>query len=254
MKPDYIPDIIFEDNHLIAISKKAGDLSQPDSSGKESLPEILINFIKERDHKPGNVYLGMLHRLDQQVTGALIFAKTSKSAARMALLFRSRDVDKFYLAITSHQNELLWSDRWTLLEDTLIREGDRTFAAKDNNPDAQSGSLLIKTIMTDQHVAVHLIKLVTGRKHQIRAQLSSRALPIIGDSRYDSSIKFENGIALHSFMLAFEHPVRKEPVTVVAKIPESFVRFAEDNNLRLPDESDLLSEIGKQFSTRKVSP
>jgi 23S rRNA pseudouridine1911/1915/1917 synthase len=235
-----VPDILYEDNHLIAINKRSGDLSQPDSSGKLSLQDIIIAYIRERDHKPGNVYLGTLHRLDQPVSGVLLFAKTSKAASRMALSIRERRLEKFYFALTAPSQGLTRLDSWTVFDDPLIREGDRTFV-RDTFL-SERGILMMRKLTEGPTYDIHLIRLVTGKKHQIRAQLSHRNMTILGDTRYGSAFTGSTGIALHSILIAFEHPIKKVPTDIFAPIQSNVSDVLNlDPSIAIPDNNEIMT-------------
>ena len=207
--------VLYEDNHLIAIDKRPGDLAQPDATGDDPLQSLITAFIKERDQKPGNVYLGTLHRLDKPVSGVVVFAKTSKAAERMSEIIRSKKALKIYIAVTE-RGSFGKAGKPERLADALDRKGDTTFVKKGANPDA---FLDILTIHAGKF-SVHAIRLITGKKHQIRAQLSSRGCPILGDARYGSKMKLPDGaIALHCLCMGFVHPVKKEPLAVIAPLP-----------------------------------
>jgi 23S rRNA pseudouridine1911/1915/1917 synthase len=208
-------EILYEDNHLIAINKKPGDLAQSDASEEDPLQDTIMAFLKERDKKPGNVYLGTLHRLDKPVSGVVVFAKTSKAAARMSEIIRSREALKVYIAVTE-KGSFGKDNQPERFSDALVREGDRTFT-KAGKPDA---FLDIITLPSSER-KIQAIRLISGKKHQIRAQLTSRGCPIIGDRRYGSKISLpEDAIALHCLCMGFIHPVKKEPVHIVAPLPE----------------------------------
>ncbi|HEY1406446.1 MAG TPA: RluA family pseudouridine synthase [Spirochaetota bacterium] len=232
-----MPDILFEDNHLLAINKRAGDLSQPDAGGDDPLQTIISAFIKKRDSKPGNVYLGTLHRLDRPVTGALLFAKTSKAAARMAEMIRNRTFHKYYLAVTPTQDFL--SDTWTKCEDNLYRDGDITRVVAKNNP-GDKGVLYIRRLVAGKNFSLTLIKLETGRKHQIRAQLSFRKMPIVGDKKYGSTVPLGDGIALHAYFISFEHPVKKMVTEISAPLPRSIITLLQSDGITIPDDRTLI--------------
>lgn len=234
-----MPDILFEDNHLLAINKRAGDLSQPDSSGEPPLQSIIADFLKIRDSKPGNVYIGTLHRLDRPVSGVLLFAKTSKAAGRVADLIRLRKFQKFYLAITPLSS--FPDNEWIHLTDDLIRDEDITRIASTNE-NGTHASLHVRTLSHGRHYSLSLIRLDTGRKHQIRAQFSSRNIPILGDGKYGSEVKIEEGIALHACFLSFEHPVKKEPVIISAPIPEYLKEIITNDGMTFPDTETISRE------------
>ncbi len=215
-----LPEILYEDNHIIAISKPAEILSQGDSSGRETLLEILKKYIKVKYNKPGNVFLGLVHRLDFPVTGTIVFARTSKAAKRLHSLFLNKKVQKFYLAIVPASAKS--SGGWQQLTGYVVRNGDRTLIINSPTYDAREASLRFKEIAGNNRFSLLLIRLVTGRKHQIRAQLSNEGLPVAGDFHYGSKIPFSTGIALHAYYLQFKHPTREEIMTITAPIPDSF--------------------------------
>lgn len=221
-------DIIYEDNHLLVCLKPLFMPSQADRSGKRDLRTALASLIKERDNKPGNVFMGLVHRLDQPVSGLMVFAKTSKAAQRLAEQFRLDQVDKYYLAITHGEVQptpALWRDYLS----TKTKNG-RYFVT-----DAKRGKeavLFIDRLAYDREKNLSLvqIKLMTGRSHQIRVQCQSRKVPLLGDRRYGLDRKEDlatSSIALFATALAFMHPVKKTPMLFVKK-PENdaFQSFA----------------------------
>lgn len=214
--------VLYEDNHLIAVNKPAGVLVHGDETGDIPLTEYVKEYIKVRYDKPGDVFLGVIHRIDRPVSGAIIFARTSKGLERMNKVFRDRAIEKEYWAITSERPDEL-NDKLThyLLKDrsrnvtkAYDRLGRRTADAKLAELDYELiGSL-------DKH---HLLKvnLKTGRPHQIRVQLSAIGCPIRGDRKYGSNMIIEDGsILLHCHALRFEHPIKKEPIEIIAETPE----------------------------------
>jgi 23S rRNA pseudouridine1911/1915/1917 synthase len=214
--------VLFEDNHLIAVNKPGGYLVQGDRTGDIPLAEYVKDYIKVRYGKPGDVYLGVIHRLDRPVSGATVFARTSKALERMNKIFRDRQIDKTYLAIVNEQPKKL--------SDTLVH-----YIHKDHrknrvlvldkpsrrHPDAKRAELSYEVKgRLGQHTLLE-VKLATGRPHQIRAQLAKIGSPIRGDLKYGSLLTNEDGnICLHCRSLAFVHPVRKEPVKIVADPPQ----------------------------------
>jgi 23S rRNA pseudouridine1911/1915/1917 synthase len=168
------PDIIYEDNHIIAINKHAGELSQSDKTGEDPLQDTIKNFLKVRDAKPGNVYLGTIHRLDKPVTGVILFAKTSKAATRLTDMMKSHSFQKYYLAVSSSPKNDASSGNWIRCEDKLFRDKDITRIAVENRTDAQHAVLEMHILASAHKLSLSCINLLTGRKHQIRAQLSSR--------------------------------------------------------------------------------
>jgi len=211
--------VLYEDNHLIAVHKPAGWLVQADETGDMPLSEYVKQYIKIRYNKPGEVFLGVVHRLDRPVSGLTIFARTSKALTRMNKLFADRQVKKTYLAIvTSRPNPLEGHLTHYLSKDktknkTSVYQTQRYKTAKKADLDySLMGSIA-------NH---HLLKVdpQTGRPHQIRAQLARVGVPIRGDLKYGSVIKNRDGrIHLHSYRLEFEHPVKKTPVSITAYVP-----------------------------------
>ena len=212
------PEILFEDNHLLIINKKAGELAQGDETGDIPLIDSLKEFIKIRDQKPGNVYLGLVHRLDRPTSGVLVFAKTGKALSRMNELFKTRDVQKKY---------------WAIVEGKPKKDGDRLehYLKKNqkNNkvtvyskptPEAKLAILEYKVLGSLDHYALLEVDLYTGRSHQIRSQLSFIGHPIKGDLKYGAKRSNPEGsISLHARKIIFMHPVKKEELTLIAPPP-----------------------------------
>lgn len=214
--------ILHEDNHLIIINKRVGDLVQGDKTGDKPLSEIVKEYIKEKYNKPGEVFLGVVHRLDRPTSGIVVFARTSKALTRMNELFSNRETQKTYWAVV--KNKPLKS------EDTLvhfIKRNEKNNTSKAHLkevPDSKSAVLdytIIKSL--DNYFALE-INLHTGRHHQIRAQLSAIGCPIKGDLKYgfDRS-NSDGGIHLHARKLVFNHPVSKENLTILAATPDDLI-------------------------------
>lgn len=203
--------IVYEDNHIIVVEKPAGILSQKDKTNDQSLLDIIKEYIKVTYHKPGNVYAGLVHRLDKQVSGIMVFAKTSKAASRLFLQFKSHEVVKLYCAavetkITPCDNQ------WHLLEDSVVRIHNTTHVGVTKN--AVPAALQYKVIYHDEPFSLVLVNLYTGKKHQIRAQLSHHAMPIANDTKYGAHpTTGDNQIALHACFLQFIHPTTKKVVS-----------------------------------------
>lgn len=216
--------VLFEDNHLIAVNKPAGLLSQSDVTGDTTVMDWTKNYIKIRYGKPGDVYLGCIHRLDRPVSGVILFARTSKALTRMNDMFRDRKVTKKYWAIVTEQpNPIEGSLKGYILKDPA-RNRSKVLPKADSN--RHKGAKLAKLdYKLLGRVGTNILLEVspeTGRPHQIRVQLSDQLkTPIRGDLKYGSPMRNEDGqINLHSRMLSFMHPVKKEPVTIQAPIPE----------------------------------
>ncbi|MBQ0160693.1 MAG: RluA family pseudouridine synthase [Bacteroidales bacterium] len=214
--------ILYEDNHLIAINKLAGQIVQGDKTGDVPLVDLLKEFIKERDHKPGNVFCGTIHRLDRPVSGVVVFAKTSKALSRMNELVKGRDFHKTYHAVVKDMPPQMQGH----LEDYLVRNEklNKSFVTRNGSqPGAKLASLDYHLLATSSG-GYHLleIELHTGRHHQIRCQLAHMGCPIKGDLKYGAPRSNPDAsISLHSYKLTFEHPVKHESVTIIAPDPWS---------------------------------
>ena len=211
-------DILFEDNHLLIVNKRCGDLVQPDPSGESALEDQIKAFIKARDGKPGEVFLGVVHRIDRPVSGAVLFAKTSKALVRLNEMLREGRIRKVYWALTEHRPEAGEGE----LRHYILRDGrtNRSKAFDAPRPEAKEARLKYRTAGVGTNYTLVEVELLTGRHHQIRAQLSKIGCPIRGDLKYGAKRSLPGGgISLHSRRVAFEHPVRREPVEVTAPVP-----------------------------------
>ena len=216
------PKILYEDNHVIAVNKPAGLLTQSDKSGDPSLLDELKAYIKKRDKKQGNVFLGMVHRLDRPVSGVILFAKTSKAASRISEQIRLRRFEKLYAAVSELGSEICAGYReWTEMSANLLRIKDKTVVSRYSGSRTQRGVLSIKTLCVGKRHGFHLVRLVTGRKHQIRAQLSHAGWPVYGDRKYGSKKNYPRtgGIGLHSYYCGVKHPVRQDKIGISACLP-----------------------------------
>jgi 23S rRNA pseudouridine1911/1915/1917 synthase len=221
-------NILYESNHLIIINKPCGILSQGDSSDRPNLLDEVRNYIKHTYNKPGNVFVGLVHRLDYPVSGAIIYGKTSKGASRISAQIRNRELRKIYIAAT---HGTVSFPNWTLLTAYLYRDGDKTFITDKNSNSSQFSSLIIKTIQTSESGNFHIIELLTGRKHQIRAQLSAENIPIVGDTKYGSEINLSNSILLHCRRLIFYHPISGDAITIEAPLHTEFLKIISEETL-----------------------
>ncbi len=224
MQPPLPPlRILFEDNHCLAIDKPAGHLTTGYEGGEETLDRQVKAYIKEKFNKPGNVFLGVVHRLDRPVSGVLLYARNSKAAGRLAEQFRESQVNKEYWAVVSGKLEPeqgIW-ENW-LWKDTL---SGTVQAVKFGTPGAKLARVEFqRRAMSETHSWVELHP-KTGRTHQLRVQLSSRGFPIVGDERYGSKQTIANGIALHAKSLTFQHPISYEPMTLTADLPIAWKPF-----------------------------
>lgn len=212
--------ILYEDNHLIALNKLAGQIVQADKTGDPCLADLLKDFIKQRDNKPGNVFCGVIHRIDRPVSGVVLFAKTSKALSRMNELIKQRDFRKIYRAVVTGKPPSTQGH----LEDYLVRNQklNKSFVTQSNTrPDAKLASLDYR-LLASSRGGYHLleIELHTGRHHQIRCQLAHIGCPIKGDLKYGAPRSNPDGsICLHAFKVEFEHPVKHETITITAPQP-----------------------------------
>jgi 23S rRNA pseudouridine1911/1915/1917 synthase len=212
--------VLYQDNHLIAVYKPPGLLTQGDRSGDPNLLDIVKAWLARTYDKPGRVYLGLLHRLDRQACGVVVFARTSKAAARMSRLFRERRIEKTYraelqgqLRPASGQLEHFYPSNETGLPPFRLRT--RASGEKDKH-----ARLSYRTLRANVRATIVEVQLETGRKHQIRAQFAAVGHPIAGDRRYGATRSFAApGIALVALRIAFEHPITKQPLTI--ELPES---------------------------------
>lgn len=205
--------ICFEDNHLIAVNKRPGQPVQPEPGKPVSLEEEVKELIRIRDHKPGAVFLGVIHRLDMPVSGIVLFAKTSKALVRMNEQFKNRQVIKIYEAWVEHVPK----SPEALITHWLRRDEKRRMTKAFPSPvtHAEEARLKYEITETNGSLACLRIQLLTGRKHQIRAQLSAIGSPICGDVKYGAASALpDQSIALRAVLLQFEHPVSKQQVTI----------------------------------------
>ena len=219
MTPFSAKDILYEDNHLLVVNKHAGELVQADAAGETGLEDSIKSFIRRRDNKPGDVFLGVVHRIDRPVSGAVLFAKTSKALARLNEMIRQGEIDKTYWVITE---ELMPSEQGTLTHH-IVRDGktNRSHAHTSPKKDSKEARLEYRMIAGSTNYYLYEVKLLTGRHHQIRAQFSKEGAPIKGDLKYGAKRSNpDGGISLHSRRIALTHPVKKEPLEVTAPVPE----------------------------------
>ncbi len=212
-------DILFEDNHLIAINKRAGDIVQVDETGDEPLDEKVKRYIVQKYNKPNGAFLGVVHRLDRPVSGVILFAKTSKALERVNELFKSQDIHKTYWAVVRNKP---FPESGTLVH-WLVKNQQKNVTTAHNKEIAGSQRAQLNYKLIGELNGYYLIEVdpITGRPHQIRVQLSTLGCPIVGDNKYGyprGSLK--KSICLHARYLRFIHPVKKEPVDIFAPLPQ----------------------------------
>lgn len=212
--------IVFEDNHLLIINKKAGQLVQGDKTGDASLLDLIKDFIKKRDQKPGNVFLGLVHRIDRPTSGLVIYAKTSKALTRLTQMVKNREIKKTY---------------WAVVQKTMIPQSQRLVHYLQKNEKTNKAAVFIKPTDNAKESILNYqiikdldnfqlleIDLETGRHHQIRAQLSKIGAAIKGDLKYGAARSNpDGGIHLHARRLEFTHPVTKENLEITAPVPQN---------------------------------
>jgi 23S rRNA pseudouridine1911/1915/1917 synthase len=213
-------DVLYEDNHCLAVAKPAGVPSTHFDGGEETIDRAVKAYLKAKYAKPGNVFLGIVHRLDKPTTGVLLFARTSKAAARLAEQFRAGAVEKVYWAVV--EGEL--PEPAGTLEDWLRKDAaaGRVEVVRPEAPGAKRALVHYHTKAADGGLALVELRPQTGRTHQLRVQLGYRRHPVVGDFKYGSERPFPAGIALHARGLTFLHPTRHEPVALTADLPRSW--------------------------------
>lgn len=212
--------IIFEDNHLMVINKKVGQLVQGDKTGDESLLDSIKNFIKKRDQKPGNVFLGLVHRIDRPTSGLVIYAKTSKALSRLTQMVKNREIKKTYWAIVP--KEMIPQSQRLVHYLKKNEKTNKAIVFPKPTDGAKESILTYSVLKTLDNYQLLEIDLETGRHHQIRAQLSKIGIPIKGDLKYGAPrSNLDGGISLHARKLEFIHPVTKEEIQIIAPVPEN---------------------------------
>ncbi len=235
------PIILYEDNHLLVVNKRPGEITQGDKTGDEPLGESVKRYLKEKYQKPGNVFLGVVHRLDRPVSGAVILARTSKALARMNAMLQKREIRKVYWAVCSQQSAVssrqsavgirnLEPETWNLEPGTwnhlihFLKKNEsqnKSYVYDLPGPGRQKAELKYRIIATGDRYSLLEVELLTGRHHQIRAQLSAVGFTIRGDLKYGFPRSNPDGsIHLHARLLEFTHPVSGSFIRVVAPVPE----------------------------------
>ena len=211
--------IVFEDNHFIAVNKKSGQIVQGDKTGDVPLSELLKDFLKIKYNKPGNVFCGVIHRLDRPVTGLVLFAKTSKGLSRMNELFRDRKTEKIYLAVVKNRPQ----QQKALLVHYLKKneKQNKSYASLQPVPGALECKLEYQVLGSSENYCLLQVNPLSGRHHQIRAQLSAMGCPIRGDLKYGYDRSNPDGsIHLHAWKLNFRHPVSDNVLNLTAQPPD----------------------------------
>ena len=212
--------VLYEDNHIIAVNKTCSEIVQGDKTGDVPLSETVKAYIKDKYNKPGDVFLGVTHRLDRPTSGVVLFARTSKALARLNAMFQSHEqIRKTYWAIVQGKPKLPEAR----LENYLIRneKQNKSYIAKQGAKDAKLAILTYKTLTVGEHYSLLEINLETGRHHQIRCQLAAIGCPVKGDLKYGAKRSNpDGGICLHARQIEFEHPVSHEQINIIAPTPE----------------------------------
>ena len=216
-------EVLHEDNHCLVLNKPARLLTMGDATGEPTLLDWGKDYLKRKYDKPGAVFLGVVHRLDRPVSGVVLFARTSKAAARLSKQFRLRRVEKVYRALVSGNIPA----RKTVLQDWLWKDPGRnvTQVVAPMTPGAQQAALSVERLSTSGKVNRVEVRPVTGRSHQLRIQLASRGWSILGDGKYGSPIRMGGEIALHAYELTFAHPTTKEEIRVMAEEPVGWAQL-----------------------------
>lgn len=213
-------EVLYEDNHLIAVNKKSGDLVQGDQTGDKPLVEVVRDWLRKKYNKPGNVFTGVVHRIDRPVSGVVLFAKTSKALSRLNELFKSKQVTKTYLAAVCERPEKVEATLKGFLIKDSQKNKSRSIRGK-NIGNAKESVLTYRYVASSDKYHLLQVRPQTGRHHQIRVQLSEMGCPIKGDVKYGAPRTNKDGsIHLHARSLEIIHPVRKEPLKLEAPVPE----------------------------------
>ncbi|MDA0683288.1 MAG: RNA pseudouridine synthase [Bacteroidetes bacterium] len=207
--------IRYVDNHLLVVEKPPGMLSQADRTGDEDMLTACKEWVGKEFNKPGNVYLGLVHRLDRPASGLMVFARTSKAASRLAEQFRSRSVTKKYVALV--EGNAPFNEKWI---DWLVKENERVRIVRESHQGAKRAELSMQTLAAEGKKSLISIELHTGRPHQIRVQCASRKCPIVGDFKYGATTELDGrNLALHASILELDHPTTKERMRWTARPP-----------------------------------
>ncbi|HEY6162842.1 MAG TPA: RluA family pseudouridine synthase [Bacteroidia bacterium] len=234
--------ILYEDNHIIAINKRASEIVQADKTGDIPMSEDVKTYIKEKYRKPGDVYLGVVHRIDRPVSGIVLFARTSKAAARLSELFRSKEMQKTYWAVVKNRPPKDVDTLVHYLKKNEAKNMSRAYTSEQNG--SLRSELEYKILLSSDHYHLLEVKPLTGRHHQIRVQLSAIGCPIKGDVKYGfKRTNDDASIHLHARQVDFIHPVKQEPLSITAPPPNenlwnAFMRMMEKGNTNNADRAD----------------
>jgi len=212
-------DVLYEDNHLIAINKRAGDIVQADETGDESLEEKVKKYIAQKYNKPNGAFLGVVHRLDRPVSGVILFAKTSKALDRVNQMFKSREMKKTYYAVVRKRPNPPEGN----LVNWLVKNPQKNVTKAYEFEVGNGSRSELNYRLVGELEGYYLLEVnpITGRPHQIRVQLATLGCPIVGDNKYGYPRgSLRKSICLHARRLRFEHPIKKEPVEIVAEMPK----------------------------------
>jgi 23S rRNA pseudouridine1911/1915/1917 synthase len=216
-------EVIYEDNHIIIVNKKSGEIVQGDKTGDRPLSDIVKDYIKEKYAKPGAVFLGVVHRLDRPVSGLVVFARTSKALSRLNKMFAEGEVHKTYWAIVRSEKFAAATQDWQTLEHWLVRneKQNKSYAYDQEKPNAKKAILKYRVLSQSDNYSLLEVNLMTGRHHQIRCQLAAMGCPIKGDLKYGAPRSNPDGsISLLSRRVEFVHPVSKETIIAEAPLPD----------------------------------
>ena len=232
-------EVVYEDNHIIIVNKKSGEIVQGDKTGDRPLSDIVKDYIKEKYAKPGAVFLGVVHRLDRPVSGLVVFARTSKALTRLNKMFAEGEVHKTYWAIVKRQETGVWKQEtggeWHMLEHWLVRneKQNKSYAYDSEKPNAKKAILKYRVLSHSDNYTLLEVNLMTGRHHQIRCQLAAMGCPIKGDLKYGAPRSNPDGsISLMSRRVEFVHPVSKETIIAEAPLPDDALWKALEPNHR----------------------
>ena len=216
-------DVLYEDNHVVAVNKPAGWSSAHFDGSGETVDQLVKAYLKEKYAKPGNVFLGVVHRLDKPTSGVLLFARTSKAAARLSEQFRENAIEKTYWAVVERTAPKEWP-LWGTLDDWLQHDdpNHKVIVVPPNTPDAKPARTHFQVKATHGGLMLLELRPQSGRKHQLRVQLASRGCPVFGDMKYGASRPFGHAVGLHARSISFLHPTKNEPIMLTAEVPKGW--------------------------------